>query len=113
MKTEYINEAKEMNTNGKNIGQIEGYMRFTYNLSVKESKEVIKKAGLSQDNNKANWEDTVMMLRQSYGKISKTDLINKMCKINGKTYNSNQHAYNYIAMCQEWAKQEVANIVTK
>lgn len=103
--TNYIEIAINLSNDGKNIGQIEGYLRYKYNLTVAQSKRVIKDANLSGKKSSADWSDTVEYLIKNIDKLSKIDLINGMCELNSKTYLTNQHAYNYIPMAREWAKQ--------
>jgi hypothetical protein len=98
---------------GMNIGRVEGYLLFEHDFSTTEAKKLVAEvreelgyeAGAS-----TNWADTVQFLRDKYGVLEKKALIDGMCEINGKKYSSNQHAYNYIAMALEWAKQEVAAV---
>lgn len=106
--TNIVEEIITMHEDGKNIGQIEGYLKYAHSFSNKDAKQAIKNAGLSKENVKADWGATVKYLRLNYGKVDKKELIHGMCDVNGKTYLSNQHAYNYITMAIEWAKQEVA-----
>jgi len=100
----------ELHDAKKNKGQIEGFLKYTYDMSVNDTKAIIKKVydknGWNTSSTTSDYADTVTYLRANYGKINKTDLINGMCNINGKKYSSNQHSYNYIAMAIEWSKQE-------
>lgn len=101
----------ELHNDGKNKGQIEGYLRYAHDLSVNEAKELVgsvfEEHGIASAVQHANHKETVRYLREHYGKLDKKELINGMCDVNGKTYKTNQHAYNYIAMMIEWAKQEL------
>lgn len=104
----------ELHNAGKNKGQIHGFLMFEYNYSTNQSKDMIKnvydKEGWSNSVTTSDYSDTVKYLRANYGKVDKKTLIQEMCNINGKKYSSNQHAYNYISMAIEWAKQEVSDI---
>lgn len=104
--------AVELIEAGATKGKVEGFMKYMYDASTNEAKEwsaqAFEKCGMSPNAyGHADHEETVKYLRANYGKVNKKELIDGMCKINGKTYKTNQHAYNYIAMMQEWAKQEV------
>jgi hypothetical protein len=106
-------EVSELIEAGKNKGQIEGYLKYTHDMSTNEAKEFAAKQfeanGYSSNMyGKADHKETVEYLRVHYGKLDKKALIEGMCEVNGKTYKTNQHAYNYIPMMLEWAKQEVA-----
>ena len=102
----YVSEATKLAEEGKNKGQIEGYFKFTHDLSTKEVKEIVAQALPESAHGAADWASTVAFLRDNMQKLSKKELITGMCEVNGKTYNTNQHAYNYIAMAVEWAHQE-------
>ena len=110
MSTNIDNEVLELLNSGKNKGQVEGYLRFQQDLSVNDAKKVLARVceenGIASATSHADHEATVRYLRENYGKVEKKILIEGMCETNGKTYKTNQHAYNYIAMMQEWAKQE-------
>lgn len=106
-----IQECVELVERGSTKGKVEGFLKYMHDLSTNESKEVasiaFEKCGISSNAyGHADHKDTVMFLRSNYGKLNKKDLIDGMCEVNGKTYKTNQHAYNYIAMMVEWAKQE-------
>jgi hypothetical protein len=103
----YIEEARKLAEDGKNKGQIEGYMKFQHDLSTAEAKEVVAEALPDTARGSADWTATVEFLRENREKLNKHDLIEGMCEVNGKTFNTNQHAYNYIAMAIEWASQEL------
>lgn len=106
--TKYIEEAKNLFNDGKNKGQIEGYMKFQHDLSTAEAKQVVAEAlPETARGGTADWAATVEFLRANREKLNKHDLIEGMCEVNGKTFNTNQHAYNYIAMAIEWANQEL------
>lgn len=110
----HVNEAVNMVEDGSTKGKVESMLMFKYDYSTNQSKDIAKlafeKCGISSNAyGQADHKETVSYLRQNYGKIAKKDLINGMCKVNGKTYKTNQHAYNYIAMMIEWANQEVAS----
>lgn len=107
-KASYITEAAKLLDDGKNKGQVEGYLKFTYDLSTKDVKDIMAEAAPGGASGTADWTGTVAYIRENYGKIEKKALIEGMCEVNGKKYSSNQHAYNYIAMAVEYAKQEVA-----
>lgn len=107
------NEVRDLIESGKNKGQIEGYLKYMHDFSTNEAKEFAAKQfealGLSPNMyGKADHAETVKFLRDNYNKLNKQDLINGMCEVNGKTFKTNQHAYNYISMMIEWANQEVA-----
>lgn len=107
-----MGEAVELIESGATKGKVEGFMKYMYDASTNEAKEWSAKAfeqcGMSPNAySHADHAETVTYLRENYGKIEKKALINGMCEVNGKTYKTNQHAYNYIAMMIEWAKQEV------
>jgi hypothetical protein len=105
--TKYVEEAVAMSAKGKNKGQIEGYMKYEHDLSTAEAKQVVAEAlPESARGGSADWSDTVEFLRETHTKLSKKELIDGMCSVNGKTYLTNQHAYNYMAMAIEWAEQE-------
>lgn len=105
-------ECVELVESGATKGKVEGFLKYMHDCSTNEAKDIAAKAfeqcGMSPNAyGHADHEETVKYLRANYGKIAKKDLIEGMCKVNGKTYKTNQHAYNYIAMMVEWAKQEV------
>lgn len=105
-------EVSELIESGKNKGQIEGYLKYAHDMSTAEAKAFSAKAfeenGYSPNMyGRADHVETVKYLRENYGKIDKSDLIKGMCEVNGKTYKTNQHAYNYVSMMVEWAKQEL------
>lgn len=107
-----MTEAVELIEAGANKGKVEGFMKYMYDASTNDAKkwsaEAFEKCGMSPNAyGQADHEETVKYLRTNYGKIAKKELIEGMCEVNGKTYKTNQHAYNYIAMMIEWAKQEV------
>ena len=107
-----INACVELIEAGANKGKVEGFLKYMHDLSTNQAKEVaaaaFEECGMSPNAySHADHEETVKYLRENYGKIEKKALINGMCEVNGKTYKTNQHAYNYIAMMIEWAKQEV------
>lgn len=106
-KATYIKEAKKLAADGKNKGQIEGYLKFTYDLSTKDVKDIVAEVMPQSGVGHADWTATVKFLRENVDKLTKKELIDGMCEVNGKTYLTNQHAYNYVAMAQEWASQEV------
>jgi hypothetical protein len=97
--------------NGKNKGQIEGFLKYEFDLSNQEARDMVdaifEEQGVVRTVATADHSETVAYLRANYGKVDKKVLIDGMCEVNGKTYKTNQHAYNYIAMMIEWAKQEV------
>ena len=108
---ETVADVVELITSGKNRGQVHGYL-LMQDYSTKDAKHIAKlaydKLGLSTNaHSHADHEKTVAYIRNNYGKLPKKQLIEGMCETNGKTYLTNQHAYNYIAMMQEYAKQEV------
>lgn len=103
--TDITTQIKTMHDSGKNLGQIEGWLRYEHDYTVAESKQAIKTAGLGGSQSTADWSKTVGYLRDNLH-LDKKKLINGMCEVNNKTYLTNQHAYNYIAMAVEWAKQE-------
>lgn len=110
--TNIVKEVQELIESGKNKGQVEGYLKYMYEMTTNEAKEFASKQfeSLGYSPNmygQADHTKTVEYLRENYGKISKQDLINGMCEVNGKTFKTNQHAYNYIPMMLEWSKQEV------
>jgi hypothetical protein len=104
------NEVLELLESGKNKGQVEGFLRFQHDLSVNDAKKVVARVceanNIGTSHGTADHSETVAYLRANYGKIDKKELIEGMCEVNGKTYKTNQHAYNYIAMMIEWARQE-------
>lgn len=109
---ELIAASVELIESGKNKGQVEGFLKYMHDLSTNDAKsvanEAFNKLGLSPNAyGQKDHKQTVEYIRNNYGKIPKKDLIEGMCETNGKTYLTNQHAYNYIAMMQEYAKQEV------
>lgn len=106
--TKYIEEAKSLYEEGKNKGQIEGYLKFQHDLSTAEAKQVVAEALPDTARGGAvDWSATVEFLRENREKLNKHDLIEGMCSVNGKTFLTNQHAYNYIAMAMEWTNQEI------
>jgi len=112
MSNEMMQQAIEMVEGGATKAKVEGFLIYMHDCSVNEAKTLAAKAfekcGISTNAySKAGWTETVKFLRENYGKLGKKELINGMCEVNGKTYKTNQHAYNYIAMAIEWAKQEV------
>jgi len=97
---------------GENIalGKIEGYLSYVHDMSTGERKnflaEIKDELGIeTRQGGTADWTGTVEYLRANIDTVEKKALINGMCEVNGKTFLTNQHAYNYIAMAQEWAKQ--------
>lgn len=111
-KVEMLEKCEELRASGATKGKVEGFLRYMYDCSTNEAKDIAKEvweaAGFSSNQyGRADHEETVKYLRANYGKLDKKELIEGMCKTNGKTYKTNQHAYNYIAMMIEWAKQEV------
>ena len=106
-----IEKGLELLESGATKAKVEAYGLLVHDMSTNEAKEfaslVFEKAGLSTNTYSADWESTVRYLREHFGKLPKKELIEGMCRVNGKTYKSNQHAYNYIRMAIEWAKQEV------
>lgn len=113
MKT-LMQECVELIEAGATKAKVEGFLSYMHDMSVNESKDFAAKAfeslGLSPNAyGRADHEQTVKYLRANYGKLGKKQLIEGMCEVNGKTYKTNQHAYNYIALAQEWARQEVAD----
>lgn len=110
---EAINEGIKLVKEGSTKSKVEAFGMFVHDMSTNEAKEfankVFEKCGLSPNAyGRADHEETVKYLRANYGKLPKKELIEGMCKINGKTYKTNQHAYNYVSMMIEWAKQELA-----
>lgn len=109
---EALKKGVDLLNKGATKGKIEAFAMYTMDTSTNEAKqyaaEVFAKAGkpLNTRGDGTDWSATVAYLRKNYGKLPKKELIEGMCKVNGKKYSSNQHAYNYIAMAQEWAKQE-------
>ena len=102
----------ELVESGATKGKVEGFLKYMYDCSTNEAKEIaaeaFEKCGMSPNAyGRADHKETVAYLRKHYGKIGKSDLIKGMCEVNGKTYKTNQHAYNYIAMMIEWAEQEL------
>lgn len=102
----------EMLNKGEPLGKIEGYLRFIEDMSTNGAKDFLKEVRVELGHDigsgaTADWSETVEFLRANVDKLEKKELINGMCEINGKTYNTNQHAYNYIHMAQEWARQAV------
>jgi len=111
---EVLAKMVELVKSGATKGKVEGFGKYMYDHSTNEAKayaaEAFEQCGLSSNAyGRADHEQTVMFLRNNIGKLPKKELIEGMCEVNGKTYKTNQHAYNYIAMMQEWAKQELAN----
>lgn len=109
--SEQLTKAVELVESGATKHKVEGFLSYMYDMSVNESKriaaEAFEQCGYSSNMyGRADHEDTVKYLRANYGKVAKKELIEGMCEVNGKTYKTNQHAYNYIAMMIEWAKQE-------
>lgn len=107
-----MKEAVELIESGATKGKVEGFMKYMYDASTNEAKEwaneAFEKCGMSPNTyGRADHEETVKYLRANYGKLNKKELIEGMCEVNGKTYKTNQHSYNYIAMMVEWAKQEL------
>lgn len=112
MSNDIMKNCVELINDGATKAKVEGFLIYAHDYSVNEAKDFAAKAfeecGMSPNTyGRADHEETVKYLREHYGKIAKKELIEGMCKINGKTYKTNQHAYNYIAMMIEWAKQEV------
>jgi hypothetical protein len=112
MNNNAIEQARELVRDGATKGKVEGFLKYMHDASTNEAKEWSAKAfeleGMTPSGySHATHEETVKYLRANYGKVSKKDLINGMCEVNGNTFKTNQHAYNYIAMMIEWAKQEV------
>ena len=105
----------EMKDAGKNKGQIEGYLRYALDLSVNDAKKAIANVyeanGWASSTGSADHTATIKYLRGQYGKVDKKTLIAGMCEINGKTYKTNEHAYVYIGMMIEWAKQDLADSI--
>lgn len=106
-------EIVKMLNAGESLGKIEGMLKFLHDYTTNGAKaavaEVREELGIQGGGHTtADWSDTVAYLRAKYGTIGKKELIQGMCEINGKTYATNNHAYNYIAMAQEWASQELA-----
>lgn len=107
-----VESCVELVESGATKGKVEGFLKYVHDCSTNEAKEyanaAFKQCGLSPNAyGHADHEQTVKYLRANYGKIGKKELIDGMCQINGKTYATNNHAYNYIAMMIEWAKQEM------
>lgn len=112
MNTKIYEAIVELHNEGKNKGQIEGFLRYAHDLSVNQAKASIKEVFETEGwtavgTSSADHTETITFLRENYGKMAKKDLINEMCEINGKTYKTNEHAYVYIPMMIEWSKQEL------
>ena len=106
-KEQMMTEITSHNKNGKTKAQIEGYLSFTYDMKVKECKDLVQEVLGKGPTGSANWEKTVTYIRKNYGKISKNDLIEGMMKMSGGQKSSMNHAYNYIKFAQEYSRQEV------
>lgn len=111
---EVMGKMVELVNNGSTRGKIEAFGKWMYDQSTNEAKaytaEAFERCGISTNAyGRADHEETVKYLIANYGKLEKKELISGMCEINGKTYKTNQHAYNYIPMMIEWSKQELAN----
>jgi len=107
-------EVVKLLQDGTPLGKIEGYLAYVHDMSTGERKnflaEVKDELGIeTRQGGTADWTATVEYLRAHIDKVEKKALIEGMCEINGKTFLTNQHAYNYIAMAQEWAKQEASS----
>jgi ribosomal protein L19E len=108
------NEIKKFHEEGKTKGAIEGYLKFTYDFSTKDAKNLVSEVvGKTTNNNKTSWEETIRFIRKNYGKMEKKQLIEEMMKIKGGSYSSMNHAYNYIKFAMEFAKQEVEDYKKK
>lgn len=111
--TEAHDEVVKLLNDKQPLGKIEGYLRYVHDMSTNEAKnflaEIRDELGIESNGRggTADWAATVEYLRSNIDKLEKKALIEGMCEVNGKTFLTNQHAYNYIAMAQEWAKQEV------
>lgn len=107
-------EVVKLLNDNQPLGKIEGYLKYVHDMSTNEAKnflaEVKDELGIESGHRggTADWTKTVEYLRSNIDKVEKKALINGMCEVNGKTFLTNQHAYNYIAMAQEWARQEAA-----
>lgn len=103
----------ELLNDGMTLGKIEAYLTYEHDMTTGERKnflaEIKDELGMeSRRGGTADWKATVTYLRENFGKVEKKKLVEGMCEVNGKTFLTNQHAYNYIAMAQEWASQEAA-----
>jgi len=105
-----IDQARELLEAGATSAKAEGFLIYAHDFSTNEAKKTVKELkeelGIVAHSGSSDWGPTVEFLRANYGKMPKKELIKSMCEVNGKKYSSNQHAYNYIAMALEWAKQE-------
>ena len=106
-KANMIKEIQDFNSQGKTKAQIEGYLSFTYDMKVKECKDLVQEVLGKGSIGSADWSETITYIRENYGKISKAELIEGMMRISGGAKSSMNHAYNYIKFAQEFAKQEV------
>jgi len=104
-------KVTEMLTAGERIGKIEGYLLYEHDLSTNEAKQFVsdtrEELGIeSRGQGPVKLPEIVAYLRANTGKLEKKELINGMMEVSGHTYSTCQHMYNYIAMAQEWARQE-------
>jgi hypothetical protein len=102
-----VDFIKKANEEGKTRGAIEGYLQFKYELSTNEAKELVQKVLGKSSRGSQDLSKVVKVVRENYGKISKSELIEKMMEVSGGTKSSMTHMYNYIKFAQEYANQEL------
>lgn len=102
-----VPEIQAMAENGKNRGQIEGWLKYMHDMSNKEAKTLLEEALGKTSASTADWEATIRYIRENYGRLSKADLVEGMMEVKGAKESSMVHAYTYIKFAQEYARQEV------
>ena len=96
---------------GATKGHVQGFGQYVYDLPGVQAKafadEAFRECGLSPDSySRADNEKIVTLLRENYQHLSKHDMVDLMCAVNGKTYITNQATYNFVGFMIEWSKQE-------
>lgn len=105
--SEIKDEILDMQTDGKNRGQIEGFLKYEYNMSNKDAKNAVQDALGKGAASNADWKATVTYIRE-HANEDKADIVAGIIGVRGSTESTAGHIYNYLKFAQEYGRQEVA-----